>query len=374
MSLLARLLRLVIRAPGLDEPYRPRPPDPSPASPLTAARNLVLPDPLWQALGEFESAFRRDVIADAPIAQIVDGIAALPPDKLGRAAYEINRATDLSWCAYGSPRPRAQAWLAREPSLAVLFLFHRNGFVRQAALGALPATAVTPFVFAGVARRLNDWVEQVRGAAVVCAARVFADLDAAIVAEAARHLVIVTRHWRRWDEGQAEVMGKAFSRPDVIARLAETIRTARSGPMGALLRLVLRWPAMDAHLLALSQEAFLPDVRAVASQILLEGRVRWSLGKRHQWIDKKYNQWIWIPVYDERPVARPLPPEELIARAARDRSPRVRRVAADALVAQHATLVDADAIIAQLIADENRSVRERADFVRRRRASLTSSP
>jgi hypothetical protein len=70
---------------------------------------------------------------------------------------------------------------------------------------------------------------------------------------------------------------------------------------------------------------------------------------------------MWVTTYDERPVARPLPPEELIARAARDRSPRVRRVAADALVAQ-------------LIADENRSVRERADFVRRRRASLTSLP
>jgi hypothetical protein len=150
-------------------------------------RNIVLPDALWQALGTFESAFRRDAIADAPVARIVDGIAALPPAEIGRAEYEIAHGADLSWYAYGNPRPRARVWLAREPSPAVLFLFHRDGFIRQAALDVLPATAVTPFVFAGLARRLNDWVEQVRTAAVGCAARLFPDLDAIIVVDAARH-------------------------------------------------------------------------------------------------------------------------------------------------------------------------------------------
>jgi hypothetical protein len=50
--------------------------------------------------------------------------------------------------------------LAHNPDIAQIFLRHENGFVRQAALEAIPAAEPSPFAVASIVYRLNDWVAQ----------------------------------------------------------------------------------------------------------------------------------------------------------------------------------------------------------------------
>ncbi len=165
------------------------------------------------------------------------------------------------------------------------------------------------------------------------------------------------------------VLDAAFSRPDVLERVADILRAARSGAMGATLRRALRWPAMDRHLHDLALGAILPDVRAVAVQALIAGKAVWPTGFTRRWIDKRFNVFETVQSFDERPVERPRARELLVARAALDRTAAVRRVAAAALVDLHRELSNTDDIIRLLADDRSRAVRERVDFVRRARES-----
>ena len=90
-----------------------------------------------------------------------------------------------------SPRrvPSDQELLEINHDYAWLFLFHPNGYVREAALDSLNNPPTSPFFFAALAWRLNDWVPAVRQAAQRCAERVLYRTAADVAATAALYLL-----------------------------------------------------------------------------------------------------------------------------------------------------------------------------------------
>ena len=320
---------------------------------------------------------------------LVTEIGRLPPAQIGRLDFEIASAADLTrYHTYertpvmtlvqrllASIRsPEMAPFILRlgvyaglleyRPDVAYLFIFHRDGVLRERALDMIQEGLRSAFYVATLAYRLNDWVPQVRSAAVRCADRVLPLTDAAIIAEAATSLYARRLSWQRWGD-EAAALDRALSRDDVSAKLADLLRQARDGPMGTVLKHAIRWETMDRHLDALSTGAFLPQVRAVALQTLVSGVARWPVGRAKEWIDRVYNQFRWVRVYNERPVIRPHTPEILIERGALDHSGAVRKVAATALVNLYATLQNCDRIVALLASDRSSAIRERIDYVRR---------
>lgn len=357
---------------------------------MRPTQKSILPDGLAKAL---QGLAGRGMLPGQPkpldLRQIIAEIAKLPPRQIARLDYEIAYAAGLTlypvyeqlplktllartWASFCTPEmapfifgigPKANA-PQHNAEVAYLFLFHRNGRLRERALDMLHDGITSAFYVVALAYRLNDWVPQVRAAAVRCADRVLPLTDPAIIAEAASSLFDRRMAWQRWGE-EAGALDRALSRPDVLDALAADLMGARSGPMASVFRHAIRWEALDRHLDALSAGAFLPQVRAVALQTLIDGAARWPVGWAKEWIDKIYNQYRMVRTYDERPVVRPRSLETLVERGALDRSGAVRKVAATALVNHGETLANREHIIELLAGDKSPAIRERVEYVLR---------
>ncbi|MFD2261363.1 hypothetical protein ACFSM5_00590 [Lacibacterium aquatile] len=252
-----------------------------------------------------------------------------------------------------------------EPDLEFLFLFHRNGYLRQAALDKLDAPLPNGFFLAALAYRLNDWVPQVSAAAAGCLARVLPKTEREIIAKAAIGLMDRAFHWRRWG-AEAEILEQAFSQADVVPLIASILREAKTGPMGRTLGLALRWPLLDEHISDLSKNAVMPAVRGRALRVLLDGRATWHIGYEKQMVNPYHRIIRRVPSFQSRSVMRSEPLEAIIHQGALDRSPAVRKVAATALVQNRQTLANRDEIIALLKDDRSPSVRSAIEFVVRK--------
>lgn len=341
----------------------------------------VLPESVAARLDRVGEGMVRGRLRPDSVEAALCALDPLPPDIIERARHEIvwrcglqAESRRLNPVARVLARfipalapPSAHRLLEEVPGLDHLFLFHWSGRMREAALDRLHEGARSPFFFGAVVYRLNDWAWQVRAAAAGCAARTFPRTDPAIAAAAALSLLGRTDSWSRWGD-EASLLDEALCRADVADALAAALRTARTGPMARVLAHALRRPAMDRHLPALAREALIPSVRAAALRSLIEARAAWPVGFGTKWIDKSHGLSRRVRIFEERPIARPLPLEELAALAAADRAAPVRRIAAEALVRNHASLANADGLVAMLLGDRSPSIRERAGFVAKARA------
>jgi len=229
-------------------------------------------------------------------------------------SIEKRRRTDIASTVLKPLQPSDAELMNRLPELAYLFVFHRDGFVRELALDQMQELQ-SPFYVAALAFRLNDWVAQVRAAAVRCAERVFPNTAANELANASLFLLGRPFAWGRWSD-ETEALDKALSRYDVADAREGILRNARSESMGAILRYASRWEAMDRHLDGLATRAFLPPVRGAAFQELIEGFARWPVGWRKESTDRIYAQFRLIRQYDERPILPSRPLESLVEQAA----------------------------------------------------------
>jgi hypothetical protein len=127
----------------------------------------------------------------------------------------------------------------------------------------------------------------------------------------------------------------------------------------------LRYPNVDEHLPRLAAAAVQPSVRAVAYQCLIFGKATWSVGFEWAWIDKVYGLRRRVPKLETRDIGRTRPAADLIREAVHDKSPFVRRVAADALIAARSQLPDEETLIAHLAKDRSSAIRSRAEFMLR---------
>lgn len=342
----------------------------------------VLPAPVAASLDRFGERLGRSSLDDREVEAALRALDSLPPDFAERARTEIAERCRLRSELPGlvpllrailrpSPslnRDQHLRLLERRPGLPWLYLFHWDGFVREAALDGIRSGTRSPFFFAAIAHRLNDWVDPVRSAAAECAERVFPQTGPEIVAAAAPALLGRTEEWGRWNE-ERRILDWAFDRRDVADALAETLRTSLAGPMPRVLRQALRRPAMDGHLVRLAREAAIPAVRATALRALVEGRATWPGEFVKKWIDKSHGRYSRERALEERPLERPLPLEALVEMGAADRAAPVRRVAAEALVRHHLSLGNAGRLLDRLLSDTSPAIRRRAEFVGKVRAA-----
>lgn len=150
-----------------------------------------LPDALQADLAALKLALRKGKVPGELVERVVGGIGALPPAAVARLDRAIASAAEL-WRYTDGPKlwPASlfatthSAQLLRTPGLELIFLFHFDGFLREAALKRIRGPLPGPFFVAAVAWRLNDWVLQVQRASAECAQRCFAETSPQTLAEA----------------------------------------------------------------------------------------------------------------------------------------------------------------------------------------------
>jgi hypothetical protein len=336
----------------------------------------ILPPPLAAKLSALGTRIGK---SDGELGEVLSGLSALPANLIVRANREIAMTAQLWW--------RPQQFISLELLLAkselqlirknpdyawlFLFLFHYSGYVREAALDAINTPPTSPFFFAALAWRLNDWVGPVRQAATRCAERVLHRMRADVAASAAQYLLDRRVAWGRWSD-EPKVLDPVFGSKDVMAALAAHLQEQTTGPLAACLRNALRYPNIDEHLPYLAANAVQPSVRAVAYQCLVAGKASWSVGFGWVWIDKVYGLRRRVPKVETRDIQGNSTAAEWIRKGIHDKSAFVRRVAADALIAARAQLPDENNLIARLASDRSPAVRSRADFMLRHPPSVPS--
>jgi hypothetical protein len=334
------------------------------------ATSSILPAQFGRALGAVGSLLERGESAAPAVAAAVEALSELHPSTISQVAPIIRDTAKLRrW----RPRPSFfqtlfrpplsdKEQLLRNPDLAYLFLFHSDGRIREHALLRISGGLPSPFFFAAVAYRLNDWAEPVRAAAFACAARCFPQTAVWIIVAAAEALLLRQDSWRRWGR-KRDIVETTFARADVATALADFIGHSKTGASSRILRFMLRRDVMDEHLLTLATEAFQPTVRALAAETLASGKAKWVVGSEWKWVNKPHGLGARVPTYEYRPLSGVHDTLSLIERASWDRSPMVRRAALDAMIQDRLHGQTADRIAARLLTDKSTSIRERAAFI-----------
>jgi hypothetical protein len=348
---------------------------------LTVRSITQFPLSLETALIEFGKNLSKGIFSEVQFAKVVTAVGLLPPEAIvwadAKIAYHAEfysqpspRPSFLSLIGRSVRRPSRSAFdlLVDASNLAHLFLFHRDGYVREAALHRFPGPPESPFFLAALVYRLNDWVAPVRDAALRCAERVFPVIAPEVVISAAPFLLTRWRYWQRWEREGASIIDTLFEREDVSTLLVMRFAQEANGPLATELRYSLRGQNLDRHLLSLAHYARQPNVRAVALKTLLCGHASWPIGFERKWIDKRFNNARRISLYAQRAITEQYATDTLITKGLQDKSAMVRRVAADALIERRETFADIEDAIAKLGRDPSPSLKERALFLARKRA------
>jgi hypothetical protein len=326
-------------------------------------RRSVLPPSLSAQLSAL-STQRFRALPDSELQDILAGFSELPAKLIVDASREMTDVVSpYEPSLLEQLRKSEQQLMKRSHDYAWFFLFHRSGYVREAALNAINAPPTSAFFLSALAWRLNDWVGAVRRAAVRCAERVFPRISPEVAASAAPYLLDRRFVWARWSD-EAKVLDSVFGGRDVMAALAMRMQQ-QPGPFASCLRHALRYPEIDKHLPRLAIDAIQPSVRVAAYQCLMSGRATWPTGFGWTWIDKVYGLRKRVRTLESRDIQTTSPAADWIRRGIHDRSVLVRRVAADAMVGARAQLPDADSLIAVLASDRSSAIRSRADYMLR---------
>lgn len=319
-----------------------------------------------QAIGSKLQA--REKIQDVPrLATLLD---ELDPLYLGQAEVEIVEAAALyHWRhqptilekIFGSVISDIDQ-LSAVNGLEVIFIFHRDGRIREAALDKLSGPLSSAFLFASIAWRLNDWAAPVRKAAFACAARTFSITSPEVVARAAVTLLARQATWGRWST-EKSVLDEALIREDVQAALANLVSIGSTGPMASLLRNALRFESMDKHLAQIATEASQPSTRAVAFQTLIAGHAKWPSGREWRWIDKSMGLRRREIVLSRRTLAEAPDIVHWIRQGLDDRAVAVRKVAMNGLIENRSIFSNIRPLADQMLGDKSAAVRELAGFL-----------
>lgn len=245
-----------------------------------------------------------------------------------------------------------------------LNLSHPDGRIREQTLHTLPARIPSTLYAILVLLRLNDWAAPVRAAA----RHRLADFAAATNPQhLAAALGYILRYWTSW--GRMSPASKqdalvVLLSDAVAAQLATALAQSPAGPMTTLLAQLGQVATIDRHLPHIAVQAIQPALRAKAYQSLLSGKTTWVAGKEQEWIERRHNLYRWRTHLDSRPLTITVEHDPTLQQAAADRSPIVRRVAADAIIAALPHLGPSEQhLAARLAVDPNPSVAERGAYI-----------
>ncbi|MEO1310767.1 MAG: hypothetical protein AAFV51_07315 [Pseudomonadota bacterium] len=249
--------------------------------------------------------------------------------------------------------------------LAWINILSWNGYHRERALRDLDSSAPSAIFLAILLRRLNDWVPQVRQAAKAAVWRAVAQTDAELVVDTLWLILPARRSWQRMGVDDALALSMISERPEIASLLAERLKTATAGPAPAVLRQASVREGLDEFLPDLSAKAVMPAVRALVNKMLIEGRAFWVSGYRREWIDKIYNKYRLVPVFDTRIIRSEIDRDNFIEAVSEDKSIIVRRSLAQVLLDNRDALTVRQNRIVQKLADDSSStVASVAEFIR----------
>ncbi len=340
---------------------------------LPLMTNVGLPESLARALAVVGDNLDQQKLVGREIEQVITGLHELAPERVSTIEPAIaDQARLRRWrrdyptlVRLFSPKFTDGDQLDRIPGLEFLFLFHRDGFLREAALNRISGALPSAFQFATIVWQLNDWVKPVQEAAMKCAARCFPDTAAKIIAKASFSLLPRQRSWGRWTVERG-VLDKLLCRPDVAREMAILFQTETSGPVSTSLRYALRGDRLDTHLDHLARQALQPAVRALAAQCLIEGVATWHEGWEWKWVDKSRGLQRRVPISRSRSLITKADISSVIQAGVNDRSSVVRRAALQGLISRVDDVENASVAAIALLNDKSPSVRERAQFIMRR--------
>lgn len=250
--------------------------------------------------------------------------------------------------------------LASNASSATLLVHSHDGYVREEAVKVLDLRA--PTAKAILLLRCNDWVAPIRKTALKRLRTAAPDWTPSDLSPLVSYVLGRKNQWARGGEKALKIL---LDHPAWNAAVHQTLLTQVNGPLAKVLRGLLKTDLHDGLLAELSQNAKSAQVRAVATQTVLEGCARWLVGTNWQWVDKTISLRRRVPSWDKRIVDRPV--EELSAvfqSAAADPSVSVRKLAAEHLI--RVGPQGSDRIIALLEQDRSKPVFERMDYYRRK--------
>lgn len=338
---------------------------------MRASRLLVL----WEVL---RSPFRRKTPSQVPQTyEMLEFLANhVDPASFPRAADGIRSRFQLynrsTWNHYGAQglekRAAELVQLSRSPDLAQVFLFHGDGFIREAALHRLSGPILLPVVAYGLLERLNDWSPQVRSAAVPAFDRCFLCSNPEILQGPVWICLQNGKRWSRWNGGYDRLVAAILSHERLTALLLQRLLEDRSAGSGTVFHALCRDPRFDRFLAQIASQAKPPSLRARAVDSISRGKAFWPLGtSRKVWTDKPLGLYRLEPDYGSRPLSFPHDALSILTKATGDPSAVVRRVALDGVIALRED-IRFRPLVASLLAsphsDPRPSIQSRLAFLR----------
>jgi HEAT repeat associated with sister chromatid cohesion len=331
----------------------------------------ALPPSLHAALSEYRSAREIDGNITEVLRTVLAQIGNQSPATIANADCEIANAAGLSWWQSEQstlqrifrPKLSESQLLLKTPGLEYLYIFHRNGRLREQALNRVHGPLPSSFVAAAVAWRLNDWAPQVRDSAVNCARRCFDKTDPAVLARFFLSTLYQQASWGRWSEVERELISRQLRRSDVTSELAQLMLTERNGPLPSALAYVCRFPEIDCHLESLAKNAINPGIRAIALRALIDLEARYANGTQWRWIDKPMGQRRKEPRIECRQLTITANRKELYLLGLGDKSAIVRRIALSGIIKFDRHGLGYQKLAREYLSDPSPSVRARAEFI-----------
>ncbi len=328
------------------------------------------------AVHDFASSVASSNRVVADMSALVSVTSALSLSNL--AYWEQLIRSEFSIAQRLLSQPKASSWLARFPFAAPrernlgesgrfltwIDLVSFDGYVREKTLRTLSGPAPNGFFLAMAARRLNDWVPQVRSAARAIIPTLARASDPEHVVDVLCAMLPTWTVWGRAESSDRQTLMELLHVDFVADALRRRLISESAGPMSLILSQVLRTSVLDDHLVEIAKDAVQPAVRARAQTALLTGKAVWVEGRRWHWVDVRYCKGQMENVIGERSMALRAPLIECLHSASTDRSPIVRRVAANVLVSEIGGLGSLALPFARRLAvDVSPKVAERAVFV-----------
>lgn len=314
------------------------------------------------ATREFAIAVRNRRSDYSGMSRLIEITSQLPVrnldywERLIREEYSsiVDSATRTPWEKFRRVKKRP---------LTYIDVFSWDGYRREKALRTLTDAAPNSFFLAFALRRLNDWVPEVRMAAREKLPELTVATNPEYVVEAVTAAFIHWGSWGRMQNSERQVLLDIATSKHTIDAIKNRIISASSGSMATLLSQLGRSSAFDIYLSEISSKAIQPSVRAKAYRSLMEGKVKWLEGRKWEWTDIKYCKGRMVPIVSERPLSSPVHLLDVLNAAAIDKSPSVRKVAAEVLISK---LVSPDdeliALANRFASDSFPSVSERGRF------------
>lgn len=348
-------------------------------------------------LKQLRSALSNNNNINSAIADYECAIASLPAQFGWQVEYEIREALGLDgnsnlrrnkekgWKSYIS---RYQGYdplklLEQYPKLAVAFLCHNDGYVREEALRQVHHNKISPFLLTIISVRLNDWVPAVRTQAIKTLFGLLDHVSNDYLSLLVPFLIIRSNSWNRWKYEKSRFIAHMVD-PHFIVRISEAMIQAKNGSMSRCLGILSEHSEYDASLMTLHKSAAQPTVRERATRMLLDGyasifrgyhlrrrlvlahSINELLGITHNAVMENDINRERVKVFEQRPLTIKYSKAAVLTTAAKDKSPFVRRHAASFLITQRQNIYEYRDALDELKEDQHPFVAPRMNFLFRK--------